>query len=88
MFTLLEEYDVQATRKEAREEGKQEGIQIGVERGKQEGIQIGVERGKQEGRRESRIEIAKKLIKTSDIYTVAEITGLPIEVVKELAENN
>ncbi len=76
MFTLLEEYDVQATRKEAREEGKQEGIQIGVER------------GKQEGRREIRIEIAKKLIKTSDIYTVAEITGLPIEVVKELAENN
>ncbi len=72
MFTLLEEYDVQATRKEAREEGKQEGIQIGVKRGKQE----------------SRIEIAKKLLKTSDIYTVAEITELPIGVVKELAENN
>ncbi len=72
MFTLLEEYDVQATRKEAREEGKQEGIQIGVKRGKQE----------------SRIEIAKKLLKTSDIYTVAEITELPIEIVKELAENN
>ncbi len=64
MFTLLEEYDVQATRKEAREEGRQQGKQ------------------------ESRIEIAKKLIKTSDIYTVAEITELPIEVVKELAENN
>ncbi len=72
MFTLLEEYDVQATRKEAREEG----------------IQIGVERGKQEGEYNKALEIAKKLIKTSDIYTVAEITELPIEVVKELAENN
>ncbi len=72
MFTLLEEYDVQATRKEAREEGKQEGIQIGVNRGKQE----------------SRIEIAKGLVGLLDIHTIAEKTGLSIEVVKELAENN
>jgi len=68
MFTLLEEYDVQATRKEAREEGRRQ--------------------GKQEGEYSKALEIAKKLIKTSDIYTVAEITELPIEVVKELTENN
>ncbi len=52
------------TRKEAREEGKQEGI------------------------RESRIEIAKGLIGILDIHIIAEITELPIEVIKELAENN
>ncbi len=64
MFTLLEEYDVQATRKEAREEGKQE------------------------GEYNKALEIAKGLIGLLDIHTIAEKTGLPIEVVKEIAENN
>ncbi len=55
---------------------------------KKEAREEGRRQGKQEGIRESRIEIAKGLIGILDIYTVAEITELPIEVVKELAENN
>ncbi len=55
---------------------------------RKEAREEGRQQGKQEGRRESRIKIAKGLIGILDIHIIAEITGLPIEVVKELAENN
>ncbi len=55
---------------------------------KKEAREEGRRQGKQEGIRESRIEIAKRLVGLLDIHTIAEKTGLPIEVVQELTENN
>jgi len=42
MFSMLEDYDVQATRREAKEEGKKEGKEEGKKEGKEEGKEEGI----------------------------------------------
>lgn len=79
MFTMFEEYDVQATRKEAEEIGYKKGIQEGIQKGVQEGIQ----KGKIEGIKTYKIEIAKKLLKLGESIDKIEIL---LELSKEQIE--
>ena len=53
--------------------------------GVKEGIDIGVERGKTQGSKESKLEIAKAMLKKNmDINLIAEITNLTVEEIKTL----
>ncbi len=53
--------------------------------GIKEGIDIGVERGKTQGSKESKLEIAKAMLKKNmDINLIAEITNLTVEEIKTL----
>lgn len=71
MFTMFEEYDVQATRKEAEEVGYKKGIQEGI----QEGIKV------------YRIEMAEKLLKLGEssdkIKILLELSDQQIEEIKK-----
>lgn len=75
MFTMFEEYDVQATRKEAEEVGYKKGIQKGKQEGIQEGIKI------------YRIEMAEKLLKLGEssdkIKILLELSDQQIEEIKK-----
>lgn len=75
MFTMFEEYDVQATRKEAEEVGYKKGIQKGKQKGIQEGIKI------------YRIEMAEKLLKLGEssdkIKILLELSDQQIEEIKK-----
>ena len=63
----------------ARDEGKQQGIEIGEQRGKQQGIEIGEQRGKQR-EKQHLMEIAARL-KAGGMSPrqIADITGLPLD---------
>jgi predicted transposase/invertase (TIGR01784 family) len=81
MFTWIEGYDVQATRKEARKKGRQEGKREGIQEGKRKGIQEGKRKGIQEGKREGiqegKREIALKMKRENmDASRIAALTGL------------
>ena len=55
------------------------------ENARKEGIDIGVERGKTQGSKESKLEIAKAMLKKNmDINLIAEITNLTVEEIKTL----
>ncbi|MCX3064517.1 Rpn family recombination-promoting nuclease/putative transposase [Wolbachia endosymbiont of Drosophila pseudotakahashii] len=65
-----------------REEGKEEGIQIGHEKGRAEGIQIGAEKGE----KQAKITVAKNLLKAGvSIDIIAQTTGLTVDEVKDLS---
>jgi predicted transposase/invertase (TIGR01784 family) len=67
---------------EARSEGLQAGRQEGLQEGRQEGIQI----GEQKGRQEERLAVAvNALRKKIPVRTVAEITGLSVDEVNQIA---
>ncbi|MGL9717245.1 MAG: Rpn family recombination-promoting nuclease/putative transposase, partial [Wolbachia sp.] len=58
-----------------------------TEKGKKEGIQIGHQKGRAEGRKERDIEVAKNSLKAGvSIDVIAEITGLPVDEIKQLQE--
>lgn len=75
MFTMFEEYDVQATRKEAEEIGYKKGVQEGIQKGKLEGIKT------------YKIEIAKKLLRlgesTDKIEILLELSKEQIEEIRQ-----
>jgi len=62
MFSLMETYDVQETRRIARQEGLQKGLQKGRQEGRQKGRQEGRQEGQMEGRKEECIQLVIKLI--------------------------
>ena len=63
------------------EEGRDEGIGIGVEKG----IGIGMERGREEGREEERREIAKALKNNgASLDLIANVSGLSEEEIRNL----
>ena len=67
----------------AHKEGIKEGIDIGVKRGIKQGTLQGIEQGS----KESRLEIAKAMLKKNmDINLIAEITNLPVEEIKTLKQ--
>ena len=73
----------------ALEEGKKRGIEIGKEQGKKQGIEIGkkqgIEIGKEQGKEEATIQNARGMkAEGIPIETIAKITGLSIEKIKEL----
>ena len=61
---------------EGKEEGRAEGIAIGLETGREEGITIGMETGTKNTQKE----IARKMLdKGMDINSISELSGLSIE---------
>ncbi|MGI6394141.1 MAG: Rpn family recombination-promoting nuclease/putative transposase [bacterium] len=65
--------------------GIEQGIEKGIQKGRQEGRQEGIEKGIQRGVLSKAIEICKKALKKGfDIDTIVELTGLPLEKIKEI----
>ena len=57
--------------------------------GREEGIKEGEVRGEARGKEENKIEIAKKMLEAKvDIEKISEFTGLTIEEVEKLKEDN
>lgn len=70
------------------EMGIEKGIQKGIEKGIKQGIQKGIEQGIEKGKIEALKELAQKsLEKGIDEATIAELTGLSIEEVKKIKNN-
>lgn len=66
--------------------GIEQGIEQGLERGLEQGLERGKEEGKKEGKEEERLEIAQNLIGLLDVQIIAERTGLSLETVLKLSE--
>jgi predicted transposase/invertase (TIGR01784 family) len=63
-----------------------EGLQEGRQEGLQEGIQIGEQKGLQEGRQKERLAVAANALrKKIPVGTVAELTGLPVYEIEQIA---
>jgi predicted transposase/invertase (TIGR01784 family) len=57
-------------------------------RGKKEGISEGIQQGLQQGAYEKAIETAKNMLKNNiSIEIIADCTGLPIDTVKTISNN-
>ncbi|HOG44506.1 MAG TPA: hypothetical protein PLD55_09655, partial [bacterium] len=53
--------------------------------GREEGLQIGIEKGIEKGAFAKAVETCKKALKKGfDINTIIELTGLPVEKIKEI----
>ena len=64
---------------------RNEGIRIGEKRGEKKGIAI----GRSEGQELAKIENARKmLVRNYPLTEIADITGLPIEKIEELAKRD
>ena len=80
----LEKSLISATLKEGKEEGRKEGIEIGRKEGKEEGRK----EGKEEGKWENTIQTVLNSHKAGlPIETIAAITGLTPEKIKEIINN-
>ena len=66
--------------KEGIEKGIKKGIKIGIEKG----IEQGMEQGIDEGKKEERINIAQQLLDVLDDTTIAQKTGLELDVIQQL----
>ncbi len=80
-------------RQEIKEEGIQEGMQKGLQAGMQKGLQAGRQEGLQAGRQEGLQEglqtgmrqVALNMLKNKfKLSAISEMTGLPVEEIKEL----
>ena len=69
--------------------GLEEGLTKGLEEGRQEGRQEGLTKGRQEGLREAQRGIARKMLQRTDMddQTIAELSGLDVELVGRLRED-
>jgi predicted transposase YdaD len=73
----------------ARKEGLKEGKVLGLKEGQKQGLQKGKALGLKEGQKQGRQEVAKKLLKTSlTEQQIADITGVPLEKIKELQNSD
>jgi predicted transposase YdaD len=71
---------INTAKKEAREEGKAEGLAQGREEGMAKGRAEGIEQGMAQGRHEAILEMAKKLLAAGvDLNVIQQTTGLPAE---------
>ncbi len=69
---------------EIKERELQKGIKIGIE----QGIGQGIEQGKGQGKEEEKVEIAQNLLDVLDDETIALKTGLTIEEVRRIRDEN
>jgi len=84
MFNIVN-YDVQETRRIAREEGRQEGRQEGRKEGRQEGRKEGRKEGRQEGIEKNQRQVAIEMKKEGFAdEVISRVTKLTIEKVREL----
>ena len=76
MCKLLEDMRI-----EAMEEGKREGIAVGIEVGKKEGIEV--------GKKEGALNAARLMLQdgTLSLEKIAAFAGLPYDEVKAIADN-
>jgi predicted transposase/invertase (TIGR01784 family) len=65
--------------------GREEGLQLGIERGRSEGLEEGIEKGLKKGRYEAFLETARKLlVRGIEPEIVLETTGLTRSELKRL----
>ena len=76
--------EVQAILDAEREEGREEGIQIGTERGRKEGIQIGAQKGREEGMINAVLSMFKK--KLIELSVAANELGMSEKEFLKLAK--
>ena len=85
---------VDTAKREGKQEGLAEGIEIGrekgmkegMEKGKEEGIAEGMEKGRAEGKHEANTETAQRLLAMGlSAEQVAKATQLPLEIIKNLS---
>jgi len=82
---LTEEEDMEKLRNTWIHYYKEEGKELGLKEGIKEGKEIGIKEGKAEGITESKLEIAKNMLKKEmDMKTISEITGLSIKEIETL----
>ena len=81
MFAFFDDYDVQETRRIARDEGLQEGRQKGLQEGRQKGLQEGLQEGKLVGKQEGKLEATIGIIKefNATVTKAMEVTKLSDE---------
>jgi predicted transposase YdaD len=85
MFTGIEGYDVQETRRVAKREGLLEGKRIGISEGISKGKSIGILEGKRQGEYASRLEIARNMQREQmDASLIAALTGLTADEINSL----
>ena len=82
---LLMEYDYATDIEVQREEAFEKGVSQGIS----QGIQQGISQGIQQGEHLKAIETAKKLLSASlgSFEQIAQVTGLSLETIKDLADN-
>ena len=69
----------------AEEAAEERGKERGIELGKELGVELGKELGKEQGSKETKIDIAKNLIKAGlDSNKISEFTGLTVEEIEAL----
>ena len=78
---LLMEYDYATDIEVQREEAFEKGVSLGIQQGISQGIQ--------QGEHLKAIETAKKLLSASlgSFEQIAQVTGLSLETIKDLADN-
>jgi predicted transposase/invertase (TIGR01784 family) len=90
---LITEYDrdmdIAVNRREAWEDGHEDGLEEGMGKGREEGMEIGLEegigKGMIEGIEKEKLIIAKNMLeKGSSIDFIHDITGLSLEEIKKL----
>ena len=69
-------WDVEGQLDYARQEGREEGIEEGLQQGREEGIEEGEQRAK--------LQIAREMLKTIAPETVSHMTGLSVEILRDL----
>ena len=62
----------------------QQWINQGIEQGLEQGREQWLAQGREQGLVQGRLAVAKRLLDLHDVVTVSELTGLTIEVVKNL----
>ena len=66
-----------------REEGREEGIEIGLQKGREEGVEIGM----QKGREEEKLESARRMLRENfPVELVAKCSNLTVQEVKDLLQ--
>ncbi len=69
-----------------KQKAREEGLKEGLEEGLKEGRKVGLEEGRKVGLEEGRKETARNMLaRNFPVADIAEITGLPPDVVEELA---
>ena len=99
MFTWIENYDVQETRRIARaeglKEGQEKGLEKGLKKGRREGRKEGQEKGLEKGRREGQekglekglvisAEIIRALIEKTPVEDIASRFQISVEQIRKM----
>ena len=80
------EYDAY---EEGFDKGREDGLQVGLQQGLQRGIEQGLEQGLEQGAHQNKLETARNLLAEGVAsQTVARCTGLPMETIHQLIQED